>query len=281
MTGNTCKVLFAAAVFLSLSSCVTQGNNQFGSLPEAEPLYNGPDWLWYNPPEAGAVIVVASGALQSNRDSELTSARQDAARQVGIFAGFVGSSQYYVTLRNRGTAQSDQDKAYYSGKAEDIALEQLELLDSWQSETATWARFRLPLSTLGTEAPPFPVFAWEPTYVDTRDGANGMGNSPTWINTPPVIPGWHVSVAQGARQSSLSRTLRRAEETALFGMLQLLHGRSNTRAIFRDQSTRNSSSSGAAIDTYEQASGEVRGFMVISRWLDSDGTGWALAVSPR
>jgi hypothetical protein len=63
-------------------------------------------------------------------------------------------------------------------------------------------------------------------------------------------------------------------------MIDLIHGstRSITQSVEAGSETWHYSS--GSHGTYDRGFGDVYGFLVIARWLDSDGNGWSLAVCP-
>lgn len=251
---------------LALFSCTSapQGTTEKGSLFVPSSAANTPGWIWDSRPTADKLVFVAAGTMKVNRDEEIVSALGDAAMQAGVFNGFWGSSQDFVTSTTGGTEWNDRTRAYYDGEAEDRAFDELKLSETWQTDDATWGRFYLELQGL-------PSLTWTPQYQD---------GEPVWLKKVPDISGWKTAVGIGKSLSTLPKTLRAADEAALAEMIFQIHGSSRTVAISTETSTESWSESSGATASYGSGFGSVRGFLIIARWLDEGGNGWALAACP-
>ncbi|MCG8451943.1 MAG: hypothetical protein MI717_02020 [Spirochaetales bacterium] len=229
-----------------------------------KPFRDAPDWLWTTIPEKDTLIFVTAGARRGNRDTEAYAALEAAALRAGVFAGFWGASQDFVSSSSQGTGADSRTRAHYDGAAEDDALANLEPTNLWRTDHATWVRFQLSL-------PEALSCSWTPDYKKGQ---------PTWVYSPPEIPGWKVAVGLGAQQGNEARTLLRAEEDALAQMVQLLHGKTRTVGLSREATTATWRESQHSKTTYERGFGEVFGFLVLARWYDKKGQCWVLAACP-
>jgi hypothetical protein len=216
-------------------------------------------------PVDGNLVFIAAGARKGNRDEEAYSALENAAVQAGVFAGFWGASQDLVVSDVHGTDSNTRTHAYYNGPAADEALQKMDADKIWRNDEATWVRFIL------TPDQSIPQISWNPEYI---------GGEPSWIRQAPEIPGWRVSIGMGGGQSSLIKIFKASDASALAAMIDLIHGsnRSITQSVEAGSETWYYSSGSHA--TYDRGFGDVYGFLVIARWLDSDGNGWSLAVCP-
>ncbi len=257
-------VIVAAFV---LSSCAgapektAEANSLF--IPPA--AADSPSWIWDSRPTNDKLVFVSAGTMKVNRDEEIVSALEDAAMQAGVFAGFWGSSQDFVTSTTGGTEWNERTRAYYDGEAADRAFEELKVSETWRADDATWGRFYMDPQGL-------PDFTWTPKH---RDG------EPSWLKKVPEISGWRTAVGIGKIRSTLHKTLRAADEAALAEMISQIHGSSKTVTASRETSTESWSESTGATASYGSGFGSVRGFLIIARWLDEKGNGWTLAACPK
>lgn len=253
-------------LFYSCTSTSQQPETEMPETVHVPPAAkDSPQWLWDSRPGNGELVFVAAGPRMGNRDDEIYSALENAAVQAGTFAGFWGASQDLVLSDVQGTSFNTRTHAYYNGPAADEALQKMDADKIWRNGEATWVRFIL------TDGPSIPPVNWTPDYI---------GGSPSWIHKIPEIPGWRVSVGMGGYQSSLLKTIKKADASALAAMLDLLHGanRSITQSVEAGSETWHYSNSNQS--TYDRGFGDVYGFLVIARWLDEEGNGWSLAICP-
>jgi hypothetical protein len=134
----------------------------------------------------------------------------------------------------------------------------------WRTGEATWVRFTLDYPGIGN----IPL---------ETDFSGGM---PGWIRRPPQIPGYVTSVGSGSRRSTLAGTIKGADVGALAAMIDNFHGENRAVNVSRETGGSYGSSSSGASASYDRSFGEVRGFLVIARWVDGAGTAWSLAVCP-
>ena len=231
----------------------------------ADAAPDAPKWFWDHRPSSGAVYFIGFGTRHKRREDEVYAALKEASVQAGVFESFWGASQDLVRSDFSGTDFNTRTKAHYNAQAADAALESLEVEDQWQNNQATWILFRL--TTTKAKA-----IHWQPGYPD---------GEPDWIRRPPMIPGYHVTIGSGAKKSSLAKTLRGADVSALAAMIDAFHGQTKTGTITGQQSSKTWSKSSGQSETYDRGFGEVRGFLVISRWVDKKGNAWSLAISPK
>ena len=264
--GRFAGIGFAVLFTLILTACAGEapGSGAETSLVPKPPT-DAPMWLWDSRPQDGDLVFTAAGARQVSREEESVSALEDAALQAGVFAGFWGASQDYVTSTTGGTGRRERTRAYYDGAAADRAFETMDAERVWRDEEATWVRFRLS----GID---FPKFDWVPVF---------RGDGPAWPYTVPDIPGWRTAVGIGGTRSTMAGTLRSADEAALAEMVEQIHGASRSVTVSREASTETWSESSGAAASYGSGFGAVRGFLIVARWIDAKGNGWALAVCPR
>ena len=261
---GTGLILGSALTAFILSACAGSPEKNTAAPPVPAAMQGSPAWLWDCRPSGSTITLVAAGKLRSNRNLEAYAALEKAAMYAGVFAGFWGANQDYVSSNVSGTGSDSLTRAHYNGPAADAALEQLEAVDLWRHSQATWAKFTLDVSSL-------PPLNWAPEM--NPDG-------PKWMRVPPVIPGWHVTVGLGGPQSTLVNTIGRAEEDALAQIVSLIHGKSLSLTTSREAASATYSESSGTSTIYERGFGEIFGFLVIGRWVDDKGQGWALAVAP-
>jgi hypothetical protein len=181
-------------------------------------------------------------------------------------SGFWGSGQSYRLTDAAATRRAVLTSARYDGPAADAALENLVPLKTWRNEEATWIRYRW-------DGPRIPDITWTP--------APSISGRPAWTLKTPVIPGWHVAVGQSSRRGTMAKTLRGADESALAEMLALLYARVKAVTETGQSGGSGGSSGGTINESYLVGSGPVEGFFILSRWVDGEGSGYALAICPR
>ncbi len=258
-------IIAAAVLITTIASCITLEKTPEKSNPvQAEVTEDGiPPWLWDSRFSGDSLFFVAAGPRRSNREEEKLLALENAALQAGVFSEFWGSSQDFMISNQQGANFAERTRAYYDGEAMDLAIENMRAREIWVTEEGTWVKFEL-------EKPDIPRLNWQPDYV---------GGRPSWINRPPVIPGWVIAVGLGAEQSTLIRTIRRADEAALAAMILRIHGENSSLAIERTRSSATWSRTETSSAAYGKGFGSIRGFAVIARWHDKSGV-WSLAVCP-
>jgi hypothetical protein len=247
---------------LILSSCVSHPEKPSAQVPPAYP--DSPAWLWHSGPEEGRLVFVGAGPRRGNRDEEAFSALEDAALQAGVYSGFWGASQDLVLSSSAGTDWNTRTRVRYDGPASDRAKQEMDAREIWRTGEATWIRFTLDL-------PGISVISLETDF---------SGGMPGWIRRPPQIPGYITSVGSGGRRSTLAGTIKGADVGALAAMVDNLHGANRAVNVSRETGGSYGSSSSGASASYDRGFGEVRGFLVIARWVDGKGTAWSLAVCP-
>jgi len=264
--GFRLKILLTAVFSLLFFSCVAlPDSDESGFFHVPSGVEESPAWMWNNLPINGNLVFIAAGPRMGNREEEAYSALENAAVQAGVFSGFWGASQDLVDSNVHGTDTNTRTHAYYNGPAADEALRRMDADKIWRNDEATWVRFILSPDRL------IPQIDWVPEYI---------GNEPLWIRRMPEIPGWRVSVGMGGFHSSLIKTLKASDASALAAMIDLIHGsnRSITQSVEAGSETWYYSSGSHA--TYDRGFGDIYGFLVIARWLDDSGNSWSLAVCP-
>ncbi len=258
-------VIAAAVLITTVASCITLEKSPEESNPiQHEVTEDGtPLWIWDSRFSDDSLFFVAAGSRRSNREEEKLLALENAALQAGVFSEFWGSSQDFMISNQQGANFTGRTRAYYDGEAMDLAMKNMKAREIWVTEEGTWVKFQL-------ERPEIPHLNWQPDYV---------GGKPSWINKPPVIPGWIVTVGLGAEQSTLVRTFKRADEAALAAMILRIHGENSSMAIEKTQSSETWSRTEISSASYGKGFGSIRGFVVIARWHDKSGV-WSLAVCP-
>lgn len=256
--------VFTATV-LAIPSCATEAPaEQSPTVQPVNTVDGTPAWLWDSRSSGDSLVFIAAGPRRSNRDEEKLGALKNAALQAGVFSGFWGSSQDFVLSSRHGVNFAERTRAFYDGEAMDAAMKDLKAEEIWVSAEGTWVKFRLKKSGI-------PPLNWQP---------ESLGGRPTWINKPPEISGWLVAVGLGGQQSTLAKTVRKADEAALAELILQIHGANSTLTLEQTQSSATWSQTGTASAFYGKGFGNVRGFLVIARWHDESGA-WSLAVCPR
>ena len=222
-----------------------------------------PNWIWEALPEEDGLVLIASSPRYSKKELEENTLLQLAARQVGIFEDFWGANQDILVEKGYTTQTAKRTRAQYNAAAEDAALPNLKTLEIWRNNDGAWGKFKI-------ERPGLPALSWEPEYAEGK---------PTWMMSPPKIPGWIVAVANGRKQSTIARSLQKSDEEALAEIIKQVHGSRLSVDQYRVQSTKNSSQASVSMQSEGKGFGLVRGFLVIARWYDG-GNAWSLAVCP-
>lgn len=267
----TAGTLSALLILLIFSSCAgdpsTTGSSVVDdAIPPSPFAPEAPSWLWEIRPSGESPEFVAAGPRLYRRDDEADAALRDASVQAGVMSGFWGSGQSYRLTDAAATRRAVLTSARYDGPAADAALENLAPMETWRSEEATWIRYRW-------EGSRIPEISWTP--------APPISGRPAWTLKTPDIPGWYVAVGQSTRRSTMAKTLRGADESALAEMLAFLYARVKAVTETGQSGGSGGSSGGTINESYLVGSGPVEGFFILSRWVDGEGSGYALAICPR
>jgi hypothetical protein len=254
----------ALAITFTCVSCATPSiiGKDRSKVPTA--AKDTPPWLWDSRPQGSTIVFVAAGPRRGNREDEAQVALENASVQAGVYSGFWGASQELVVSNSGGANLDSRTRARYNGPAADAARETMDADAMWRDSAATWVRFTL--YSPGVEIP-----VWVPSF---------RGENPDWINRPPEIPGFHVTVGLGVERSTLAETIRGADVSALADMVDKLHGATRTVTQSREVGSETFYESSGSTSSYDRGFGEVIGFLIIARWMDDEGNAWALAVCP-
>ena len=264
-------VLLAALVFMLLPGCATPGVlegrktafrgifHESGS--PGHPYADINDLMRDTVPSGGELRFFAASPRMLERDDEIGAALYNAAVQAARYVSASGavvfrwSSAGGQTVYIQDIEITDDDQRILE------MLERLELVSWYQNDQGTYIAASLPVDS-SPNVPP---------------QGSGSGE-PSWINSPPVIPGYYVVIGNTRRKRLIADSLAAADADAIGELIKQM-----LITVYSEQGERTvDKGTVTSRETLQKASGNVRGYYVLSRWISADGEDYyTLAVSPK
>jgi len=185
----------------------------------------------------------------SRRDSEITSAKEDAARKVAMYYGIYGSIETVnITgpdYMNKSNVQLCYDANY------EIFIDQL----TFDPEN----------DVLITSEAVFIRFQHDAIITDIEYRARMVNNRPSWTRNQdmPMFIGYVTSVGFAQNQRRLKDTIFKSAENSIARMIETLSTTINTREIIDAGHSFSSS-------IYSTSEGRLNNFLVIDFWIEPE-----------
>ena len=255
-------VLFISCVFSCASTSGASNTSEASTSPPSiqEQAKSG---YWITRPLGNTITVIGISNPMIKRETEVDSAKADAARKVALFHGVQGKIEYYNKTGTRGFFDavnlSSIDLDY--DKNIEQYIEQLKYdpeRDVFINDDGTvFIRFQYSA-------------AMEPVeYISTRD----KSGRPSWVSGGmPQIEGYMCAIGLAQRQMRIKDTIAKSTDAAVARIIQDISTHVQT-----SEHTQTGSSSG---DIYTKSEGKLDKFLVLEFWIDpAKGNVYTLALA--
>jgi len=238
--------IFPGMVF---SSGIRDLSDDSISQPSMLEQYTSGYWIvrsWNN-----KLIVIGVSSPMSRRDSEITAAKEDAARKVAMFYGIYGNIQ---TVSMTGSSFFD----YMHDSNVDL------IYDTNYERYIDQLTFDPQDDVLITGEAVFVRFQHDTTIMNIDYRARMINGRPGWIRNHdlPEFDGYITAVGFAQNRRRLKDTIFKSIEDAIARIIEELSTTVNTREIITGQS------SSSSIQT--KSEGRLINFMVIDFWIEPE-----------
>ena len=259
-------ILLLFAFLFIISGCATTPGE-----PEKKVLTQNADFseseyakFWNTWPDGNTPVFLGTAKRSSNREEERNKALISAAIRAVIYDSIEGLSQAYTKQSSMGSARVEDFHLDYTGlSAETLVslVNNFEVIRELQDNKGTYI------------------------LVRHKDGAElklpsklSVNLDPEkWINTPPKISGYKVSVGAVRQSRHPSDSIQAADELALEEMIKSI----SMEIVSKTGSVMSDAGSGEVQTILEVAEASIKGFYIIARYVSPDGKQYySLGICP-
>ena len=259
------KVLFylkAVLVLLLLVSCQTVNKEEPVSPdPSGEQMEEISALMFDLTPSGGKLFFFTIVTREQYREKEIESCRMEAARQYSRYKQINGATYSKTSENSRGTVVTEASGIAFNEDLAQRLAESLKLVKEIQTNEGTAGLFSVSVDRIFS-------LSYRPS---------GLLDEPDWINQPPDIPGYQTAVGFTGKKRFLERTLQQADKNALATLLEQRKGHFNVS----QNDWQSNYGSATQSKVVEKAAGSIQQAYILSRWIDSKGNFYSLAVCPR
>jgi len=219
-------------------------------------------------PSGGSPTFLGVAQRRRDRAEEEMAALEHVGDQVARYLQI--SAHYRIDFDSSGRSTFVKENILTDWRPEEghALIEGFEVLDTFQDNDNTYVLASVP----GLPAPA--------GVSEVAAGYAGSGSDkPAWVNNPPAIPGYYVSVGITQRRRIAKDSIDFADEDALKGIIMTVLAEVDagfwSRSVERQGETTGTSSSSVT------GTGLLNGFYIVSRWISPDGQYYySLAIAP-
>lgn len=204
-------------------------------------------------PRSGKPVFLGVSPRLRNRDEELPAAILHAAEQASRYTGMAARYRILVQREARSLGVLDNIQVDWDAALADRLVESVEVLETIRDEQGTYVLARV------DDVPSAP---------EIRLGKAAADEVPTWVTTPPEIPGFMVTVGITQRSRRLRDSIDTADQEAL---KELLLQTGSTIRLMEERRDVERMGTLDATTSDQIAEAVVRQFLVISRYSSPDG----------
>ena len=245
----------SASWTILLAGCATTGDRagatSLGTVLTTHPSGEQPTFLGVSP-------------RMKNRDDEESIMFESAAVQAARFVHLRGEAAFLSRKTASGTGYIHSISIDDDFELASELSSSLDLVNSYMTDEGSFGRFIL------KDGP-----AIELSYRPVSRGADG---APGWISSVPTIDKYFVGVGASGRTRLVRDAIENSDREALFAILAQIGVEVTSDRFEKTTAGRGSVTGGESL---ERARGEIVGFYVVDRYIDSDGGAYTLAVCPR
>ena len=259
---KTLYCLGAIFIMLLFVSCQTTAEKEPTSPSPAEAQMKEISSLMFDlSPSEGKLFFFTAVTREQYREKEIKSCRMEAARQYSRYHQINGATYSKTSENTRGTVVTEANGIAFNDDLAGRLVENLELEKEIRTEEGTAALFSVSADT-----------RFKLSYKPA-----GLNSEPDWINQSIEIPGYQTAVGFTGKKRFLERTLQQADKNALATLLEQRKGQFNaTQSDWQSNYGTTGQSS-----VVEKAAGSIQQAYILSRWIDSKGNFYSLAICPR
>jgi len=197
-----------------------------------------------------------------DREEEWSAALENAASQAARYVGVTGLSRFYTERSSQGKGYLGDFQSDWNRSLEPGILEQLEEVQRFQDEDGSYILVRWPGGA----------------KLSLSGSAPATRGRPSWVSQTPVLPGFRVSTGTVQRKRHPVDSMTAADDKALEEMVKQIElevtSQRNTIDLGRQ-------GSGSVESALEIAQAHVRGFYILARWHEPDGSiYYSLGICP-
>ena len=209
---------------------------------------------WVSRPSGNELIIIGVSSIMAKRDTELDTAKQDAARKASMFNGVQGVIETFSRSGSAGffdsVNASSIDLSYdtnYQNYISNLKFDPEK--DVLRTNDAVFVRFRYSAAV---------------DSIQYNSGKDSKGR-PYWTSHRelPQINGYRTVVALAQRQSRLKDTIIKSADAAIAGLIQDM----STQVHATDYSQSKGGTSGT-IST--RSEGKLDKFMILEFWIEPE-----------
>lgn len=250
------KILIILMGLVFVVSCVSEKE-----IVKNETVYSEmPGWFLQNGKADSGIYFTAFSSRMRNRENEKENCLNILARQISKYYSVKAVFKVLEEKDVRGSHQIKYEDININENNLESIKENLTIIEEQVGSKGTYIKASI---SRKTNIPSF-----------KSSNINGL---PEWINTPPKLKGYIVSIGTARRHRMLNDSLEASDNNALAQMLKQINVK--VKAGRKEKMTDLSTQSKEV--NIEKASGTVNGFYVLERFIASDGNYYySLAVSP-
>jgi len=187
-----------------------------------------------------------------NRDEELSAAKLHVAEQASRYVRIRARYQFISQRDANSIGYLDDIDTVWDGDYADSLVESVEVVYQTQDHRGTYILGQVPGIP---DAPPLPA-------IDVT-----AGREPSWVSSPPSIPGYLVTVGITTPSLRIRDSMNRADQEALKGLLQQAGA---TVRIVDDLRTEERTGTQTLVTNAIDAEATLRRFYVVARHVSND-----------
>ena len=214
-------------------------------------------------PTDGVPTFLGIAQRRRDRSEEEAVALLHVADQVARYLQISGQYQIDFDSAGRTTLVKENILTDWNPERGQSLTDSFEVTDVYQDNDNTYVLARVPSLKA---APVIP-------------GLSTGRNKPAWVDTPPTLPGYIVSVGITQRRRVVKDSIDFADEDALKGIIMTML--SQVDAAFWSRSVEQQGETTGSTSSTITGTGSLTGFYVLSRWISPDMSYYySLAVAP-
>ena len=189
-----------------------------------------------------------------NREDEIAEATRHIAEQASRFTGLTAAYRYVAQRDAGGVGYLEDIQVAWDTSFADSLVDQVEVISTRRGPDASYVIGRV--SGLSSAA------------AVNLGGDDSSGSLPSWVRSPPSVPGYLVAVGVSRRNRGIRETVDTADQEALKAIL--LQAGTTVRMI-EDRQSQEARGTQSLVTTAEEARARLSDFDVLARYVSADG----------
>ncbi len=279
---NRITVFTIIHFFLILSSCTTTSENivikpEIEVDTEIEPvtltehkesLFSDIELIISNTyPSDNSFRIAALSPRFQNHDDEIQFALKNAAKQIACFYGSFVSYQKLMDENIIGTLHFQQINVIYDQVLASSIVDKLEIINESSDHDYYIAIISMKADKL-------------PTILPTMESIDN--SRPSWVNNPPEFDGFITGVGFSGRRKSVYHSWEQADKQSIAEIVNIISTNVLSGSGTIERGSTSSGASTSVIKTYSTSDVHIKGFYILSRWREPDGSNYyTLAIADK